>query len=220
MQSLSPRHGVAVVLAALRHLGLRLRAAPDTAPLALPVDQARTRLNEANEAWLEARERTVALTAELVWLDDRLDTAVAALAREAVVVVAGNRADPRYARLFPIAPSEATAGRADDTERHFVRAVIDVLRNDPDWASLVGRAAGLEAALNDVEACLARRDAARVPELRASTDRTGAADAARRTYNQTFPMLTLLLPDDPGRVESCFKDLLANASADPEPAAS
>ena len=77
----------------------------------------------------------------------------------------------------------------------------------------------IQAALDTLEGALAHRDEARVIELRASTERTAALDTARRADNQTTPMLELLLPDNPGRVESCFKDLNGSPATTAEAAA-
>ncbi len=211
MQVLRDRHGVPTVLSALRYLGIRLRAAPDTASLAAPVDAARAALAAADEAWLAARERSVELTQELAWLDNQLTDAVAALGRDALVLVDGERADPRFRRLFPLAPSRIT-GRSDDDRRSFVRAAVEVLRLDPTLAPLGRHAGRLEAALAAVEANRDRRDQARVPELRTGVDRAAALTAARLTYNQLEPMLTLLLPGDPGRVAAYFMDLTSAAT--------
>jgi len=219
LQTLTQRHGTPTVLAALRHLSIRLRAAPDTASTAPPIDAARATLTEAEEAWLDARERRVALSAEIEWLSGRLDAAVAALARDAIVLVAGNRGDVRYRRLFPVAPSQLRAANGDDGARRYVRAVLGVVREDRELTALVAHADPMQAALDVLEGALAHRDEARVIELRASTERGAALDAARRAYNQTSPMLELLLPDDPGRVESCFKDLNGAPAATGEAAA-
>lgn len=220
MQSLNDRHGPIAIDGALRHLSIRLRAAPDTASLAAPVDAARSAVAAAQDAWRQAVEERVALTAEIAWLDAELDATVAALAREALVVVNGNRRDARYLRLFPSSPSTATKGVADDGQLLFVRAVLDVLGTDPDWSSLAGHGERISAALTRVTDALARREAARLPELRAGSDRRAAMDAARRMYNRMYPQLTLLLPDQEARVESFFKDLSPSGTAEaPEPLA-
>jgi hypothetical protein len=218
MQSLNDRHGPIAIDAALRHLSIRLRAAPDTAGLAPSVDAARAAVATTHEAWRQAVEERVALTAEIAWLDTELDAAVAALAREALVLANGNRRDARYLRLFPSSPSVATKGVADDGELQFVRAVSDVLAIDGELTALAAHRDRIGAALGKVDDALSRREVARLPELRAANDRGAAMDAARRVYNRMYPQLQVLLPDQEARVESFFKDLTAASTAQETPA--
>jgi hypothetical protein len=56
---------------------------------------------------------------------------------------------------------------------------------------------------------LSLRKDARVKERTAQADLDEALDGARRFYNQLYPQLQLLFPDDPDLVETFFRDLRA-----------
>lgn len=222
MEQLREQHGFATVDRALRHLSIRLRSRPETAELAPEVDAERARVRQAEEAWLQAREMRIAATAEIDYLDAALDLAVADLSRLALVEVRGNRNDERYKRLFPASPSAATSSVGGEGQGRYVRALLAQLTSSSGpFPSLAGQAPTIEAALTALSESEQRRDALYIPESTAATERTAALDRARRVYNQMYPRLRLLFPDNLRLVESYFARLRGTSGRggqDPEPA--
>ncbi len=205
MEKLREQHGFGAVDRALRFASIRLHSRPQTADLATSVDAERTAIREREDAWLEARERRIAASAEVEYLDGKLDDGIMDLSRQALVEVKGDRDDPRYRRLFAEAPSAGLAPVAGTDEAHFVRAVLAQLSSDsPPFPDLKGGAPDLQSTLTALQDAENRREDLYVPESTARTDLDVALDHARRVYNLLYPRLQLLFPDDPGLVESFF----------------
>ena len=105
MQKLTDSHSSAHALRALRFAILRLGSRPETAGFAPDVLAARTALATANDALDTAQTARMAATAEMGWIDQGIDDTAVQLGLELRALVKGDTNDPRYKRLFPIAPS-------------------------------------------------------------------------------------------------------------------
>jgi len=217
MQQLRETHGFGVHDRALRFLSIRLRSRPDTATIEPAVSAARSALTTTNEAWKQAVEERVAASAEVAYLDSLLDAAVADLAREVVVLVRSDRADPRYRKLFATPPSSAMRPVANETQDLFVQNLIQRLGEDADLASLRPHADKLTQRRDALKGALARRSSLYLPETKTAADRNQALDAARRLYNQMPAQLTLAIGNDRALIDSFFAPLGREARA---PAAS
>jgi two-component system, OmpR family, sensor kinase len=204
MHQLLGHHGYTTVARALRVLLLRLKSRADTQLFAETVQEAWTELQQAHEAWEQARAERLAISAEIEWLDARLDKRVMTLAHEALKLWGDNRNDPRYARLFPISPAKAMAPIANDTQARFVRGTIDLLKHDPELTDLENHASLLQEAQEALNASLHRREELYLPESVTSRKRREALDKSRRSYNRCYPMLKLHFEDEPALVESFF----------------
>lgn len=214
MQKLGDSHSVGLTRRALRFTNVRLRSRPETAGLAADIKQERAALLEAYEAYLDAREERVAGSAEVAYLDGRVDGEVMDVSRGLLVITRGRTDTPLYRALFPTAPSEAVRGTADDPQTRLVRGVIEELRSNADLKSLIHHADALEKLQGDLDAAKQRREDLYVPEGRAFARYQVALDHARRTYNLLHPRLQLMFPDDPLLVESFFKTQTASARDD------
>ena len=114
MHNLRDPHGLPAAKSALRYLVVRLSSRPDTAAQAKDIQHERDALVACEEASDQTREEWLGSAAVVRYLDRKLDRHVQALARDAMAMVDGNRADARYQKLFAQAPSEAMRGIADD----------------------------------------------------------------------------------------------------------
>ena len=205
MEKLREDDGFGAVDRALRFASIRLHSRPQTADLATSVDTERTAIRAREDAWLEARERRIAASAEVAYLDGKLDGGIMGLSRQALVEVKGDRGDPRYRRLFAEAPSAGLAPVAGTGQAHFVAGVLAQLTRDPSpFPDLTGGAPDLQSMVTALQDAEKRRDDLYVPESTARTDLDVALDHARRVYNLLHARLQLLFPDDPGLVESFF----------------
>jgi hypothetical protein len=145
----------------------------------------------------------VAATAVIWHQDSVVDAAVAALAREVIVITSGNTADPFYKSLFPIAPSKATQPVASDAQNRFVKALVDRIETDDRYQNLRTAAAIIKEAQAELDRLLVEREALRAPELRCEVDLKAALDSARRAYNKLYPKLSLLY-DSKAFIETFF----------------
>lgn len=212
MEQLRDQHGHDVVDRALRHLSIRLRSRPESAPFAAEIDDLRGMIRSANDVFLEARETRVAATAELEYLDGELDAGIADLARQALVEVRGKRDDERYRRLFAAAPSDATRPVGGASQERYVRGILAQLTSEASpFPGLREQAAPIEATLTALKEAEQRRADLYVAEATATTERTIALDRARREYNQMHPRLRLLFPRQRRLVESFFVHLRASS---------
>ena len=204
MRKLSDDAGAPKTLRALRFLAIRLRGRPEAEEVRGLVEGARTQLRAAYEQWLQAREERVAASQQLRYEDERLDEAMADLARRALVLVGGDRTDARYRRLFRQPPSEAMAPRASEAQAAFVRGVLQAIEEEEAFAELREAASRLGERLAAVEAALAARRERADAEVQARGRLEQALEEGRRAYNLAHPRLTLLFPDAPRLVESFF----------------
>jgi hypothetical protein len=212
MQQLRADHGIAVFQRALRLLSIRLRSRPQTQPLAPAIDALRAKVAAADDASAHAVEERVGATAELDYRDGLLDGCVAGLARETLVLTNGDRSDPRYTKLFAVAPSAGMKPTAGDVQARYVKAILARLAEDADLAPLKPRAVEIEAALAAVVEAEQRREGLFVAETKATVERRMVLDEARRAYNRTAAELTLIL-DDVALVDSYFLDLRSAQAA-------
>ena len=213
MQTLTDRHRLPATARALRFLSIRLRTREEAAPLLAAVNDLRTRLQDADEAWQQAREERVAASAELAYCDSLLDAAVLDLSRELNVLTKGRKDDPRRKRLFPMAPSVAVRDVASQAQDILVQTIITTLRSDAAFQTLIGYADRLEPLLKAVEEARDIRQKLYVPEGQAFGVRQQTLDESHRVYNLMHHRLTLLYTDDPALVESFFATLNERGSA-------
>lgn len=212
MRKLNDEITVGPTLRALRFAAIRLRSRPTTAALAGEVKAARQELTQEYDAFLEAREERIAATAEVTYLDEKLDLDVSRTSREALTLADGKTTDPRYRAAFPTAPSPIMAEMATRPQERYVRGIIDALKNEPGLQGLIAHATTLEADLDLLNKALAQREDLYVPESRAQGRYQAALDKAKRVYNLLYPRLQLLFPDDPTLVESFFATLKSGKS--------
>lgn len=192
MQKLKSMHGHAKVGRALRYASIRLRSRIETAALGQEIEAERAALEKAGEAHAQIREERVAATAVIWHQDSIVDAAVAALAREVMVITGGKLDDPFYKSLFPVAPSTATLPMASDFQTRFVKALVDRIETDDRYQSLRAAAQTIKEAQAELDRLLTQRETLRAPELRAEVDLKTALDSARRAYNKLYPKLSLL----------------------------
>lgn len=216
MEKLRDKHGKETVERALRFLSIRARSRPESAPLAAEVDAARREVAAADDAWKEARETRVAATAELGYLDDRLDRLMIALSQTVLIEAGGKRKSDKHKKLFPVAASEAMKPEGASEQAAFVGKVLEQLAT-PEYESVRSHAAPIAGAFEALAGSERRRDALYVPEATALGQREAALDRARRTYNLASARLMLIFPDERTLVDSYFLDL-RGASGDEPPA--
>lgn len=202
--------GHATVRSHLRVLGTRLRSNPDTEALAAPVDAARVALAARIAEWEDAHDERVAATGA-VWFYDHLeDEAVAAVAREAKVEVAGKLRAPWYVRLFASSPRELTRGIASETQRRLVEHLIATIGEGDDYAVLGEPLVALVAAHAELEAAVAERRRRQIAEAAAWTEVVLAMAHGRAVFAEARPRLQLLFPGQQRRVDSFFPPQRAN----------
>lgn len=165
MEQLRDEHGAGTVDRSLRFLGIRLLSRPETRELAAEVRGERTRVRDADDMWLEARETRVAATAEVAYLDEKLGDDVMNVSRAALAEIGGDRSDARYKRLFnSVAPSEGMSPTGGHEQTRFVRTVLAQLTSETGpFPSLRDRAATIEASLTALTTAETRRNDLYVP---------------------------------------------------------
>lgn len=215
MQKLTEKHRYIVVDGALRYVRIRARSRPETASLAPKVAKLRTSLRDARETYLEAYDERVAVNAEIAYCDARLDKAVIVGLKRDVAVASAKRADGAAfeKKLFQgMAPSVGMKPVATEEQENYVAAILDRIDNDADYAAFAPNAKLIRKGQKDLDDLLASRKDARVKERTTQADLDEALDTARRFYNQLYPQLQLLFPNDLDLVETFFRDLRSASS--------
>ena len=216
MQTLTDQHSVGRSAQALRHLNLRLRSKPGLEAVRTAIDTERKKLLAADEAWQAARDERIAQTAEVGYRDDCVDSRVMRLSRAHLVVTDGKASDPRYRRVFPIAPSEATRDIAGDSQSRYVAHVVSAVRAQAETPEIAELAEAVAEDAKALDESVKQRDELYVAELTARTNRVIALGAAQRFYNRQYAQLLVAFPDEERWVESCFLDM-RRSYADEDP---
>jgi hypothetical protein len=218
MQKLSPTHRTNTTLQALRFAGLRLGSRPETKPWLPALQGVRAELVQKQEAYELALEERVALTAEIGYLDQRVDERVMRLSKE--LLAQENRRDTeRFLSFFPSSATEVIRPVGGSAQHRLVRGLLEGLSRDAEAGgqSLQHHAAPLQEVQDALEQAEARREALYIQESRAKSERDAAQRDAQRHYNLLYPQLQLLFPDDPALVESFFRRISAPTSPEPAP---
>jgi hypothetical protein len=193
----------ALISAAEYHVG-RLLVQPKTQGMAPPIQAKLDTLKAADQTHHQKVMARMLLTGQLNFADGELDDLVASLARKALDLVDGDRADLRYLALFPSAPSEGVEGMATDAQDSFVGNIILALRGNAALADLTSHAAPIETALAAVTELRAKRDEAYVAEGHAATILSIARISLIDAIHEDEPRLVLLFPKKKRLVESFF----------------
>lgn len=209
MQNLREEHGVETHLRALRYLSIRLRSRPATSNGAPAVDAAREDVKAKSEAYEAALEQRVAASAEIEYLDGRLDGSVIGLGRDVLALVKGDRGDARYLKLFPVAPTTMMKPVGGDAQATYVNVILDRIAEDDDLSALRSHLKPIRQQLDALEKATQARRQLTIAESKALGDRRLALEDARRVYRLMHPRLLLQFPDDPALVESYFAKLSA-----------
>lgn len=204
MERLRDDHRFPTVKRAVRFCALRLGSRPELGECAAVMTRCRADLRSREETWEDAVDARVASTAEVTWCDQRLDQAVSSLARDVNVLVEGRTDDPRYRRLFLVAPSDGMRPVGGDAQGRFVRNLLDTLESDDAFVNERKHAAMVRARQGALDTAVARRDALQLAEQRARRELDIAAEQARATYNQMTHRVALVYPDDATLVDSFF----------------
>jgi len=122
----------------LRYFSIRLNPFVVAAALCAEANSQRVALTERNERWQQAVEERVAATAEITYRDEQLDTLIAALARELLVLTNVDRNHATFRKLMPTSPTLAIRSIGGDVQTRYVKTVLAVLNDDPDFVSLKG----------------------------------------------------------------------------------
>jgi hypothetical protein len=203
---LSEDYGAPTVLRALRYLCIRLQKFETATAIVSELEQCRSELSSAQEAFEIAYTERVAATAEVSYLDEVLDQTVLNLAAETARLLPGGSDDERYRALFPVAAAEALASTASHRQHRFVHHVLENLRSESAFGPLRSHAALIEQRQHALEASLAERELRFQAEASATRRRNEALDEACRSYNRSFSRLQLLFRDG-ARIESLYPNL-------------
>lgn len=204
MQNLREEYGVEVHNRALRFLSIRLKSRPETTDAATAIDALRAQLRERQDIYEEALEQRMAATAEIEYLDGRLDARVIAMSRELNVLTGGDRSDARYKKLFPVAPTVMMKPVGGDEQSTYVGVIIERIQSDDDLEGLRGHAKPIRQHLDALDKATKTRRALTIAENKALADRRLALEDVRRAYRLMYPRLVLQFPDDAALVESFF----------------
>lgn len=213
MHRLGERHRSPIVNRALRFLTIRLRSRAETLAFAEEAAKVRAELCKKREAYIEALDERLALSAEITYLDACLDRAVLVGLRRDLAVLAADRPTVEKKLFAGVSPKSGMRPVAGESQEHYVAGIIGRLEGDPDFAPIASHAAKLRKRLNDLNAVLAKRRELRIKERLALGDLEEETEHASRYYNRMHPQLKLLFPNDLPLVESFFFDLRAPASS-------
>lgn len=203
MQRLGEYHAAELVERALGFIQVRLSSRDYLGPIADEVAVHRQALKSAMDGAKTALEKRMAATAEIEWRDTQLDRAVMNLSLTVLAKVGNNRKDPLYQGLFPIAPSTAMKGTANDSQTQFVGAILSVHAQNGRYAQFDTEVETIEAAADAVDQAITERDKRYVEEATTNRNLAQVTGTVRRFYNQLHPRL-LILEDDRDLVESFF----------------
>ena len=211
VQKLKDNHHPPTVGSAVRHLRLRLRSHSECAALADETSEVRADLRLKGDTWEDAVDEARAVTTEVGYKDAKLDTCVKVDLKAAVTLMTASmtpkQREAMTAKVFGgKAPSEGMRTVGGPAQSHYVDAILGHLAT-PELAPLKPQAVKIAALRADLAAAEANRAARRAAEQVARSALEDSAEAAKRFYNQMHARLTLLFPDDPDFVESCFLDL-------------
>ena len=199
------------MLKALRYVSLRLRRYPEASPIAQELIERRRELSDAQDTFDLTHTASLAANAEVGYRDDAVDRAVLTLAAEAFRWVSKNAEDPRYKKLFPVPPEQATASTAGRKQNEFVEQLLVTLRTAQEFLPLVAHADVLEQTQRALMTALAERDGSSLPQQQASLQRSEAARLACHSYNRSPARLQLIFSD--GRLIESFFPALPESNA-------
>ena len=185
-------------------LYLRIAHRPQAADIAVDlkatIDDVKAKAQIVEDKYL-ARRLT---TAELIYLDEELDTALARYVKHLLALLTDGRQDPRYVRMFPVAPSEMTRGMASEGQSHMLEQVLAVHDGDAELAAISAPAEVLRAALAAVNTTRAQRVLDYKAEQAATTELRASLISARGVYNAAHPRLELAFPGRKGLIRSFY----------------
>ena len=215
VQKLGDNHYTPTVGGAVRHLRLRLHSHSECAALAEETSAVRADLRLKSDIWEEALDEARAATADVGYKDAKIDTCVKIELKAAVAFMTATmpvkQREAMTAKLFGgKSPSEGMKNVGGPAQGHYVDALLGHLAT-PEFAALKPQADKVGVLRADLAAVEATRAARRAAEQVARSALEDSAETAKRFYNQMHARLTLLLPDDPDFVESCFLDLRSAA---------
>jgi hypothetical protein len=210
-QKLGDNHYTPTVEGAVRHLRLRLHSHGECAALADEASAIRADLRQKSDLWETAVDEARAATADVGYKDAKLDRAVKNELKAALAMMTSNmtakQREALSAKLFGgKAPSEGMKAIGGPAQSHYVDAILGHLAT-PEFTALKPQADKITALRADLVAAESNRASRRTAEQVARSALEDSAEAAKRFYNQMQARLTLLFPDDPDFVESCFLDL-------------
>jgi hypothetical protein len=209
MQRLGERHRSPIVNRALRFLTIRLRNRPETRAFADEAASVRAELCKKREAYIEALDERLALSAEITYLDACLDRAVLVNLRRDVAVLGEDRPALEKKLFAGVSPRTGMRPVGGEAQDHYVTGIISRLEGDSDFVPIASHATKLRKRLADLNAALENRRELRIKERLALGDLEEETENATRYYNRMFPQLKLLFPNDLPLVESFFFDLRA-----------
>jgi hypothetical protein len=218
MQRLGERHRSPIVNRALRFLTIRLRSRPETQAFAEEAAQVRAQLCKKREAYIEALDERLALSAEIAYLDACLDKAVLVGLRRDLTVLTSDRPAIEKKLFAGVSPKSGMRPIGGEAQEHYVTGIIARLEADADFAPIASHAAKLRKRLHDLNDALAKRRELRIKERLALGDLEEETEHASLYYNRMHPQLKLLFPNDLPLVESFFFDLRAPSAAASPPA--
>jgi hypothetical protein len=216
MQRLGERHRSPIVNRALRFLTIRLRSRPETSAFADECANVRGELCKKREAYIEALDERLALSAEITYLDACLDRAVLVHLRRDLAVLASDRPALERKLFAGVSPKTGMRPVGGDAQEHYVSGIIGRLETDTDFTGIAGHAAKLRKRLTDLNSALAKRRELRITERLALGDLEEETEHASRYYNRMYPQLKLLFPNDLPLVESFFFDLRSPTGGGPD----
>lgn len=184
----------------------RARRRPECAALVATLDAAYDPLLAAIGARDELAEERACATAELEYLDEVLDAAVANFVRHLLAHLGGDRGHATFKRMFPIAPSEATRDVASPEQSSFVGGVLKVFNDDKSLVGLTEHALTMQSALTALDTVRAERTALEQDEGLANAELAVRMDAMAAAYNGAFHQLSMIYPGQKGLVRSFFRD--------------
>lgn len=195
-------HEVALTLMVFLYLRIasRPQASDVAAELKTSIDDVKTKAQTAEDRRL-ARRLT---TAELEYLDEELDAALSRYVRHLLALLSEGRQDPRYVRMFPVAPSEMTRGTATESQSRMLKNVLAVHDSEPELASISPAAETLRAALDAVNTSRAQRVLDYDAETAANAELRASLIAGRAVFNSAHPRLEIAFPGKKGLIRSFY----------------
>ncbi len=216
-RKLGDNHFTPTVGGAVRHLRLRLHSHSDCAALAEEASAVRADLRQKSDTWEDAVDEARAATADVGYKDAKLDTCVKVELKAAVAHLTATmpvkQREAVTAKLFGgKPPNEGMRTVGGPVQGHYVDAILGHLATS-EFAALTPQADKITVLRADLAAVETTRAARRTAEQVSRSALEDSTEAAKRFYNQMHARLTLMFPDDPDFVESCFLDL-RNAAPD------
>lgn len=204
MQTLTAVVGFQTILDAFRFVRISFGSHELTEQFVPEIEEKFELMRAKESNYQNVKMKRLVLSAKIRRLDSRLNAEVQQVARQVKVIVKGDVQSPLYLSVFPVTPSAGMKTVGTEDQSRFVRNIIHQIENNDALASLRPDLPVFKSCQEQLEAAVAGREAQRDEEHQAKVDRDREAGEACKFYNQLYPKVCTLFPDDKTEADTFF----------------